>query len=228
MYTVYKHTSPSGKVYIGITSRKPEYRWNYGKGYANSYFHNAIQKYGWESIKHEILYTDLTKEEAEQKEIELIAQYKSNNPEFGYNISSGGEFHATGAGWKLSNESILKRSGKNHWAYGRHLSETEREHLSLINSGVNHPMYGTHRSELTKFKISKAQKGKVIPIETRVKISDSLKGNIPVNRKPVLCVETGEVFNSLSDAMKAKNITCIWKALRDETKTAAGFHWKYI
>lgn len=32
-YTVYKHTSPSGKVYIGITKRKPEYRWNKGKGY---------------------------------------------------------------------------------------------------------------------------------------------------------------------------------------------------
>ena len=29
-YTVYKHTSPSGKVYIGITCRKPEYRWNHG------------------------------------------------------------------------------------------------------------------------------------------------------------------------------------------------------
>ena len=32
-YTVYKHISPSGKVYIGITKRKPEYRWNKGKGY---------------------------------------------------------------------------------------------------------------------------------------------------------------------------------------------------
>lgn len=25
LYTVYKHTSPSGKVYIGITSKKPEH-----------------------------------------------------------------------------------------------------------------------------------------------------------------------------------------------------------
>lgn len=32
-YTVYKHTSPSGKVYIGITKKKPEYRWNHGRGY---------------------------------------------------------------------------------------------------------------------------------------------------------------------------------------------------
>ena len=31
LYSVYKHTAPNGKVYIGITSRKPEYRWNNGR-----------------------------------------------------------------------------------------------------------------------------------------------------------------------------------------------------
>lgn len=50
----------------------------------------AILKYGWDNIKHEILYNDLTKEEACQKEIELIAQYKSNDSEFGYNRDNGG------------------------------------------------------------------------------------------------------------------------------------------
>ena len=30
-YTVYKHISPSGKIYVGITKQKPEYRWNNGK-----------------------------------------------------------------------------------------------------------------------------------------------------------------------------------------------------
>ena len=46
-YTVYKHTSPSGKVYIGITCRKPKYRWNNGKGYKEKdqrLFYNAIKK----------------------------------------------------------------------------------------------------------------------------------------------------------------------------------------
>lgn len=31
MWIVYKHTSPVGKVYIGITHQKPEKRWQ--KGY---------------------------------------------------------------------------------------------------------------------------------------------------------------------------------------------------
>lgn len=48
-YTVYRHTSPSGKVYIGITCRKPEYRWNHGKGYKEidqPVLYRAIKKYG--------------------------------------------------------------------------------------------------------------------------------------------------------------------------------------
>ena len=33
MYAVYKHTTPSGKVYIGITGRAVEKRWENGKVY---------------------------------------------------------------------------------------------------------------------------------------------------------------------------------------------------
>ena len=64
-YCVYKHTFPNGKVYIGITSRKPNERWQNGKGYtSNRHLQNAIKKYGWINIKHDILLKDLTEEEA--------------------------------------------------------------------------------------------------------------------------------------------------------------------
>lgn len=91
-YTVYMHTSPSGKRYIGITSNKsPERRWGKnGSYYTNKHLRSAIAKYGWENFKHEILFKKLTKQEAEEKEIELIAKYQSNNREFGYNIENGG------------------------------------------------------------------------------------------------------------------------------------------
>lgn len=36
-WTVYRHTSPSGKVYIGITSQNVERRWNSGKGIMQSF-----------------------------------------------------------------------------------------------------------------------------------------------------------------------------------------------
>lgn len=47
-------------------------------------------KYGWCNIKHEILYTNLTKDEADNIEKELIKLFRSNEKDYGYNIESGG------------------------------------------------------------------------------------------------------------------------------------------
>ena len=56
MYSVYKHTTPNGKVYIGITGKEPEKRWMKGRGYQNNpHFSHAIKFYGWENIEHEIV-----------------------------------------------------------------------------------------------------------------------------------------------------------------------------
>lgn len=97
MYVVYKHTTPSGKVYIGITGKKPEKRWQSGSGYKqNKHFYRAIMKYGWDNIKHEIVEDGLTKEQACDLEIKLIAEYDSTNPDKGYNHSTGGECSAVG------------------------------------------------------------------------------------------------------------------------------------
>lgn len=60
IFTVYRHTAPNGKAYIGITSQKPATRWQNGRGYSqNKLFYRAINKYGWESFTHEILFTGL-------------------------------------------------------------------------------------------------------------------------------------------------------------------------
>jgi hypothetical protein len=91
--TVYKHTSPDGKVYVGITKADPAHRFNNGNGYKqNALFYADIQKYGWDAFKHEILATGLTVEEACHLEIELIREYDSTNPEKGYNMQDGGMY----------------------------------------------------------------------------------------------------------------------------------------
>jgi len=140
-YVVYKHTSPSNKVYIGITCRKPEKRWcKNGEGYRkNTHFWKAINKYSWDNFAHEILFENLSKEEACQKEIELIAYYKSNNPEFGYNKSIGGEYSTQGCHWQLSKEA-RKNISEGHkglptWNKGKHLSEEHRRKDSESNKG---------------------------------------------------------------------------------------------
>ena len=89
-YNVYKHTFPDGKIYIGV-STNPLKRWSNGHGYYfNEELDKAIKEVGWENIKHEILFDRLSKEEAEQKEIELISFYNSNNKNKGFNKSKGG------------------------------------------------------------------------------------------------------------------------------------------
>lgn len=128
-WIVYKHTSPKGKVYIGITSKSPADRWASGFGYEHQvYFFRAIVKYGWINFTHEILYEGLTKEEAEAKEVELIAQYKSADLNFGYNIDLGGDNH------RLSLETRKKISDIKK---GR--KWTERQRLASIEYFEKYP-----------------------------------------------------------------------------------------
>lgn len=73
-----------------------------GKNYKNNkHFNNAIKKYGWNNINHEILLTGLTKKQAEDIEIYLISKYKSNNCKYGYNVENR---------WKFNRK--IKRSNK--------------------------------------------------------------------------------------------------------------------
>ena len=91
-YKVYMHKlKKDNRVYIGITKQEPQKRWQNGLGYIHSsYFYNAIKKYGWENFEHIILFQNLSKEEAEYKEIELIKKYKANIKGYGFNINEGG------------------------------------------------------------------------------------------------------------------------------------------
>lgn len=230
MYKVYKHTCPSGKVYIGITRQEPSKRWKNGNGYAdNEHFMRAIVKYGWDNILHEILFDGLAKAEAEKKEIELIALYKSNQREFGYNIDNGGN-----------------STGK--------ISEETKRKLSELLSGENHPNYGKHLSEETKAKIANAHKGeknhrygKRFPNQNRAKYqayteeqreqmrinrSVAHKGQIPVNKMAVMQYDkSGELvaeYNSCREASIITGVTLanICRCCNNERKTAGGFVWK--
>ena len=104
-FKIYKHTSPSGKVYIGQTQAENVIqRWrNGGKGYFRTNpktgeyqqpaMINAINKYPWNDWEHEIIDQCDTLEEADKLEEYYIALYKSNDPKYGYNITKGGKGH---------------------------------------------------------------------------------------------------------------------------------------
>lgn len=219
LFNVYKHTCPNHKIYIGITSNKINRRWQNGFGYReNKHFFNAILKYGWDNIKHEILFTNLTKEEACKKEIELIAFYKSNQSKYGYNSSTGGEQPTTGR--KLSDETKekirqahlgLKRSRLSiektrKGNIGKHLTEELKKKLSEERKGKGNPMYGKHTSQKQKEAIRK-------------KFS-----------KPIICVETKVIYSSIIEAQRQTGISDsgIQAVCKKKRKTAGGYHWEYI
>ena len=115
-WIVYKHVSPIGKVYVGITSNKPEKRWNNGRNYKdNTYFKHAINKYGWDNFEHVIIDSGLSEKEAKTMEISLIREYKEQG--ISYNISAGGD----GNSKKVSEETRKKLSisMKGHKSYIR-------------------------------------------------------------------------------------------------------------
>lgn len=131
-YIVYMHTVPNGRKYIGITCQPPERRWRGGMFYDyNKRFFSVIVKYGWDNIKHEILFENLTQEEAEQKEIELIKEFKTDQEEYGYNLTSGGK------GAKNCTKSLETREKLRIAHTGKKASEETRQKLSRASKGRN-------------------------------------------------------------------------------------------
>lgn len=162
-YIVYKHVSPNGKAYVGITSLSPSRRWGRGSGYiSNKYFSYAIKKYGWDNFEHEILLEGLTKKQAELAERLFIGYWDLTNPNKGYNMENGGATKG-----KHSEETKRKigeaQSGKKHHMYGKHHTKETREKISRSNKGKK-------RSDVTKKRIAEANKGKRLSDETKEKI----------------------------------------------------------
>ena len=145
-YCVYKHTFPNGKVYIGITSQAPNRRWRNGTGYCikdkgkyrQEMVAKAVIKYGWDNILHEIIFDGLSKEEAEQKEIDLIAKHKSDNKKYGYNIEHGGNANKTSEETKrkISEANKGKRTGADSPHWGKRRSEISRKRQSEHHANV--------------------------------------------------------------------------------------------
>lgn len=188
-YVVYMHVAPNGKRYIGITKQsKAENRWRCGESYYyNEYMSHAVAEFGWDNFQHFILFENLTRKEAEEKEIELIAKYDTTNRDKGYNISPGGYLVADETREKLSKagmgripwnkdkkgcfseETLAKFSAQRK---GRVTSEETKEKLRKLFTG--RPLTAEQ-----KRKLSEAHKGKEVSAETREKLRKVMIGKNP-------------------------------------------------
>lgn len=219
MYTVYQHKNKiNNKIYIGITKQEPEKRWGVnGANYKSSpHFFAAIQKYGWDNFEHNILFTNLTKEEACNKEQELIKFYNSMDRNFGYNSTLGGENFTMN---KETKEKISQALKGNKNGLGKPCSEEKKKKISEAQKGREF-------SEEHKKKLSEAAQKRHVPCSEEKK--KKLSKNYP-NKKPVYCEELNQVFESVQECSKQLDIpaTNISKICKGKGKTAKGYHFKY-
>ena len=165
-----------GWAYIGQTTYSVGTRWKEaGHGYQKSYvFRRAIEKYGWENFKHEILEDHIPIDKLDEREQYWIAHYHTyiGDPECkGYNMTKGGN---VGRG-RVCREETKQKTSK-----------------ALLGHAV---------SENVAKRVSECTKGRKHTPETRAKISEA-NHHIDHHPQPIMCVETGKVYKSVNEAAR--------------------------
>ena len=226
MIGIYKIVNTlNDKVYIGQTinidfrfyehKRKLRLKQHY-----NSYLQNAYNKYG-ECFSYEII-EECSLEELDEREIYWINYYKSNNREYGYNIMSGGQSNRCNA--QESRDKISKP-------------------VLCIETDIVYPSIEEAQRQTGFGNISLACRRKIKHVhhthwcfvedatEEHIKEILSEKKKVTKRMKPILCVETGEIFMSLTEASESKgcNLYSLSRCLNhpNEYKTCKGYHWEF-
>ena len=195
----------NNKKYLG--QRKYSNGWkNYlGSGVA---FCNAVEKYGKENFRREIICEADTAEELNQLEYELSLKFDVVNSDEWYNLCYGG--YSTN-GFKFSDETKKVMSEKKKGVY----------------DGSKNPMYGVHR-KLTadhKRKISENHKEQNGELNW---MYGKFYGMNP--RAKAVCVESGIVYDSAKRAAHELNVNysnlCL--VLKEKRRQVGGLHFKYV
>lgn len=199
-YVVYKITNNiNGKIYIGMTNNVKR-RWRYEgieyrpplKSDHHRPFWNAIQKYGWNNFNKEILVSGLTKEEAFDKEKEMIKHFDSTNKNIGYNVSPGGN------GGVVYLEHPKGMLGK------RHTPENIEKHRTFMSDKNNNPMFNGKTIWGVTHPHPRGMKGKHHTEEKRKQISETLKRKGHAKKKVKAILPDGKIviYDSLNACCK--------------------------
>ena len=218
MFYIYRITNKiNGKTYIGqhkYTDLNDSYM---GSGVL---LHKAYKKYGKENFSKEIIYSRIQLQETadSMEKFAIAKERKSGKAE--YNIDAGGHHHTdasrakayesrkNGKGWH-SNEKSIKVLVEWTKKYGH--SDKWRKEMSEKLKG--------HKDYSTKEGIEKMKKS----------IRELYDNGFQVwNKRKIICVETGQVFESQADAARFIGVhpSAIVQAMKNNG-TSKGFHWKW-
>lgn len=211
LWSVYEHKNKTNnKRYIGITSQTVQRRWKGGYAYhGQSLFYNAIQKYGWNNFSHTVIQVVLTAEQAKDLEIQLIRLHQSNNPQYGYNITAGGD---GSYGFKRPQSTRDKIS---RTLQGHKVDATTIEKMRVKSTGKKH-------TEASKQKISNALKG-------AVRTEDQKKWLSEVNKKKIVQLDLNNNLVAVHKgifSVQGYSGQCISLCVRGKLKTHKGFMWR--
>lgn len=246
-WTVYIHTNKiNNKIYVGITSWKPEDRWGRnGNRYCKeeqSVFYKAIQKYGWNGFEHIIFAENLTEEEAKHMEILLIALYKSNcrrykNPSYGYNMTDGGDGTVGRACTEETKQKIREK------ATGRVWSEQQRADRRELYKHLKNPFRGKSHSDETKKTIGNKAKIRLAdktnhPMYGKKQSEESINKNIQSQKTKKSVVQCDKQLNfiaqyiSINEASRSTGISHINISSccrhKPHYNTAGGYIWMFL
>lgn len=232
-FYVYCHTNKmNNKKYIGITSQKrPQDRWRSdGSGYNGQIFGKAIKKYGWNNFHHEIIYKNLSFENACKKEKELIKFYNTTDKKYGYNISAGGDNVTLG----LYNLESMSTKVYMYSIAGDFLAEfpsmMEAERITGIeNSAICACCKGRH-AYTKDYRWSYEKVEKLLPInKEQFRFDKILKNQV----KQVFQYDSNgnfiKSYASLSDASRKTGVDFrnISQCCHGKTRHSAGYMWFY-
>lgn len=219
---VYAHIVPKeltgtvDKYYIGITNQSTRKRWGLnGCNYHGSHFSYAIKKYGWENIKHIVLFEDLDRDVAEEIEKYIIAKYHTDDKVHGYNTSPGGDGGNQKAVYKVSQYDI----DGNFIAEYKSAAEAARV-LGIDRTNITHAckIHGTAHGY--QFRYSNGQ----MFIGRRVRATQ-----YPVEQIDM----SGNVVKRFSSITEASEVTGVKHdnihrviSKKKWAKTAGGYYWR--
>lgn len=214
-WTVYKHVTPDGRVYIGATSKTLADRWK--GGYAGR-FREAVKTYGWDGMEHVVIVEGLTFEEASERERAEIIAHCSTDPRYGYNTNAAGF-----AGHAQSEATRAKLSKQKMGVKRPPMTEEQRMRLSKA-------LKGRRFTEEHRRHISEAQMGRKYTAETIAKISQSHLNQggkcviqIDMNGNEVARYPTAKQAER-DTGTKAQTISSVCTGRR---KTAGGYLWRH-